>query len=486
MKHYYLIVLLSFNFSLIFGQTMDEDYPKIFKIDTDTIYLEYSLFSGRINPIKLSEDPPINTGNDGHPNRFFTVYIGKDTIVLQNKNFPFQHRTFFQIDTPHGRRELIIRYNAVKNYFTEDYISQIKGRINFELPEVYELANIIWNLSPLAKETIGLETSGDYIERVKQHFEPYLDHPVFDSLYHNVNQTVNDKEAEYNISILDMYYDFRENSFTYNYNDKGQIVESNVYFYVNGLDWDGYTSLFSELLPLIDDFAVKSNFREFYRDNSNYYSRLIKKMEVMVPVKNMWLWLDREFKISSEIESYRIVFSPFIGGSHSTQQYGGFYMDDGNFKLFYEIIMFVCGPERYDTDLALDDELKKGIMSGIVFTEIDHNYVNPETDKYEDQVNRIFGVENKWSKGQTHYDSPIAVFNEYMTHSLFSLWVLDNFDQETAQRLIDRREEMNADRRGFIKFREFNQELIRLKKQNTDTKTVDLYKPLLDWCERQL
>jgi len=63
-------------------------------------------------------------------------------------------------------------------------------------------------------------------------------------------------------------------------------------------------------------------------------------------------------------------------------------------------------------------------MSGVVFTEIDHNYVNPGTSKYEKLIDSIFSNRSAWTKhgnSSDYYDSPVRVFNEYMTHAAFCL-----------------------------------------------------------------
>ena len=71
------------------------------------------------------------------------------------------------------------------------------------------------------------------------------------------------------------------------------------------------------------------------------------------------------------------MFSQLIGGSHSTQGFNGYRHPE----FFSEVAMFICGPDRYDTSKVLSEKQKERLMSGVVFTEIDHNYVNPFTNK---------------------------------------------------------------------------------------------------------
>lgn len=110
-----------------------------------------------------------------------------------------------------------------------------------------------------------------------------------------------------------------------------------------------------------------------------------KALPQLLPVRPMWTWLEREFP-NTRYQSYRIVLSPLIGGSHSTQRY---FAEDGA-KVFGENVMFVCGTAHLDAIPTLGEKQKEGLMSGIVFTEIDHNYVNPATEKHYATLDSIF------------------------------------------------------------------------------------------------
>jgi hypothetical protein len=151
--------------------------------------------------------------------------------------------------------------------------------------------------------------------------------------------------------------------------------------------------------------------------------------------------------------------------------------------------MFVSGPNYYDTEPNASDALRQGIASGIVFTEIDHNYVNPVSRKYRSLIDSIFSNRTVWTDagGDTRfYSSPESVFNEYMTHALFSLYVLDTYDPGTAQILISTREDLMVNRRHYRKFKEFNKALMEINQQNKSTKIADLYSSLLQWCKNQI
>ena len=122
-------------------------------------------------------------------------------------------------------------------------------------------------------------------------------------------------------------------------------------------------------------------------------------------------------------------------------------------------------------------------MSGIVFTEIDHNYVNPATNNYIKPVDSIFSNPNIWTKqgsGSNFYLSPVGVFNEYMTWAVFCLYVKDRYDKATANLVIEERESLMVEKRNFVKFKAFDEALLKLKQEHRELRVVDLYPYILE------
>jgi hypothetical protein len=222
---------------------------------------------------------------------------------------------------------------------------------------------------------------------------------------------------------------------------------------------------FRNMLYLIQDFADQSNFRDFYNNNLDYYGKLKERESKLLPIDQMWSWLEREFP--QRMDSYKIIFSPLIGGSHSTQKFQkGFFKDPE----FQESVMFINSAESLDLNLQYSEELKEGLMSGIVFTEIDHNYVNPTSDQHIELIKSLFQNRDFWAtkEAQQNYSSEYAIFNEYMTHSIFCLYVMENYAQELANTIIDQRIRL-MEGRGYMKFKEFNKRLVKLMKDNPKT-----------------
>ncbi len=458
------------------AQTVEETFPQTLFCPNDTVLLKYKDFP-KYFPYRVSRTDKVSPGTDASPDLYIRLYYGKDSVQINYHNhLPYAHIIYVNLESPKGKTVLRLHFNDLASYFPQAYMKSNLGNVQFDIPEPYELANIIWTLSPSGRRATDLYTKGPYYERVMAHFKPFMNHPLFqrldfpDSLY------------------ADNYYVFRENSFAFNFKDNkpgskdATLLFNGPYYYVFG-DELADSSLFGKLKPLVEDFARKSGFRKFYQENKPFYAKQLARQRELLPVRKMWDWLETQF-VKPTYQSYRVVSSPLIGGSHSTQRYSTFTND----KLFSENVMFICGTDRYDEDKDLSEKRKEGMMSGIVFTEIDHNYVNPTSNKYRSRIDSIFSNRATWAKtgnSSDFYGEPISVFNEYMTHALFCVYILDNYEAEDADYVIGKRESLMVDRRNFIHFKEFNQELLRLHREQPAVKMADLYPAILDWCERQ-
>ena len=469
MQRLLLFVLIVFARFTCFAQITSQNYPQTLHINADSFFVRFSNYS-KLILLHFGKRDTVDMGTDASPGLTATIYYDKDSLLIPYQNLPYAQVHYIPIQSP--KRKIIYRlhFNEITASFPPSYIEENKGTVKIEIPEVYELANIIWTLSPTGQRATDLNKEGAYYEKMREWFTPFLNHPLFakldfaDSVY------------------FTKYYDFRENSFCYNFN-KDKLVYEGPYFYVMGDDDDAYNSLFKQLLPLVQDFADRSKFREFYANNKDLYTKQIQRQKERMPVRSMWNWLEQQFP-KTKFQSYKVVFSPLIGGSHSTQNFSSFY----NNELFRECVMFVCGTDRYDKKPELTEKQKEGLMSGIVFTEIDHNYVNPVSNRYREKIDSIFSNRNIWTSNggdNSWYGSPMSVFNEYMTHAAFCLWVMDSYDKPTADLVINNRESLMVDKRHFSRFKEFDRALIEIRGKDKDTKLVDLFPAILDWCKTQ-
>jgi 6-pyruvoyl-tetrahydropterin synthase len=351
-----------------------------------------------------------------------------------------------------------VQINTKQNfYFNQDYVQKNKGKYSIEVPEVQELVHIIIALTPTGiKDYNMVNHYGDYYQKVINHFEKFKNEAIIQII----------EEA-----LLKNYYAYiKMDACCFIFNEN-KIEKDGVYQVTS---WNSKNTL-DNVINEIENFAKLTNFRAFYTENKPYYQSLIQKMDKQTPIKKQWKWLENRF--SNRYDHYRVTFSPLCYGSHSTNR---FVQDD-----FKQTMMFVSGPnERTD----LPKKIIEGNMTRMIFTEIDHNYVNPVSDKFYNEINLSIKNIVDWSQKEEakNYPNKYAVFNEYMTWGVFMLYALENFSKEDSEILIQNHSDFIVNSRGFIKFKEFNKMLTALYRSKGKNKNIEnLYPEVLKWCSEQ-
>lgn len=341
---------------------------------------------------------------------------------------------------------------------TVDYITSSKGKWTIETPEIQELVHIIIAITPTGKGDKNMVMHNTkYYEQVIQHFEKFETHKIVKKID---QQLKSGKYAHMKMDACGFYF-----------NKADKIVKDKTY---GQLNWNNHNYI-EPFTSDLEDFSNKTGFREFYRSNQVYYQELIELLKIQMPIEKQWKWLEDRFP--NKYDNYRITFSQLVNGSHSTNRY-----ETDNFK---QTVMFICGPI---TNPNWTDKIKEGLMTRVVFTEIDHNYVNPISDNFKSEITNIFSNRTKWTSGKDSksYRSAISVFNEYMTWSVFNLYALDTFEESDFKTINERVEIQMTDWRGFSKFKEFNQKLIEFyKNRKPDQSIVNLYPLIIDWCRTE-
>lgn len=69
-----------------------------------------------------------------------------------------------------------------------------------------------------------------------------------------------------------------------------------------------------------------------------------------------------------------------------------------------------------------------------------------------------------------------------MIWSVFSLYVLDNYNEEDFAIVNENMSRLMNDERGFIHFRDFNNKLLELYKNDNRISISELYDSILKWC----
>lgn len=410
------------------------------------------------------------------------VKIGKNMITYSDGIDSIR----FDLELGQQKDFLIIKNNKDTIYqsllgvvsnvdFTDEYIEKYKNKTIVAIPEVSELVNIIMALHPDAENEGNMfDTTTKYYKEVKKHFTPYLDHTVMDTIQKYITGLHYIKEHDvylFSSNSYNYYYALKMNACGHYFNEEGSIVnEGNIK--EMGKGYHSFNPM--KDIKLIEDFARVTNFRTFYKDNKPYYDQLLQTYNQLNPIQKMQTWLDKKFQFS--YGSYLVYFSPLINGAHSTRGY----QSNG----FNQTIMFIASAEYDDKLSEIQNELAE---SRVVFTEIDHNYVNPISAKYLEKINQVFSNRNLWTQPiiTNSYESPYKIFNEYMTFAVYSLYINDNYSKQDLEEYLPLLNETMTVRRGFTKFSEFNKALLTQYQKNTDISIFTLYEFILDWCAEQ-
>lgn len=346
--------------------------------------------------------------------------------------------------------------------FSPEYVAQYNGKSFFEIPEVYELMMVAKSFSDFSLTHKNYTTNSDseYFREVAAFFRPFKGHDVVKKLNANIKNIHDD-------------YVYRENCYGFTFDQNNKIVSKNIYLgIVDGLY--GLNKV-KELLPDLADFAEKSNFRQFYKDHQAYYQKLIDVQKTVMPVKKMQDWLEARFP--ARYNSMGVIFSPLTGGNHLTENFVT--------PTFKQALLFVSFA-NFDKNKFNTAQIE-GLASRIVFTEIDHNYVNLITNKYSAEMKTAIGDWKKWnnpSGNSATYDTPYLTFNEYMTWGVFSIYAQETCNKADFE-VINAEVEAIMRNRGFNRFSNFNKEILRIYAENPKMGVDDLYLKMFEWMKKQ-
>lgn len=346
--------------------------------------------------------------------------------------------------------------------FSKKYIRENEGKFAVEVPEVHELANILVAISTVGQQDSNMvDMTTPYYKEVMAHFAPYKNHPVMEVVNKHITKPFDNNSYWY-------YYAMKMNACAYSFDKQDKIKNDGV---ILKMGFGNQADPIVANLALIEDFAKESNFRAFYQQHQPYYNELLQTYRTQNPIDQMQAWLESKFKF--KYGNYRVTFSPLIGGAHSTNRFE----DNG----FNQTIMFV---RRADLEPTYNEKVNEMRNSRVVFTEIDHNFINPVSEKYLAQIDEVFADRAKWVnevQGTSAYSSPYNVFNEYMTWAVYSLYCLDKFSAEDNASFIPTMEWQMENSRGFKRFGDFNRQLISLYKANPNISMDELYTQMLSW-----
>jgi len=307
----------------------------------------------------------------------------------------------------------------------------------------------------------------EYYQRMLEWFDGYSGHRFVVSLDSLLS------------SSSGYYASLKMNGNAFVFDPAGKIRRSPVF------DRTGFRSQSTNtLLPFLESmrsFADESRFLEFFRQNKDTYERQISFYRDSIDLQGMQDWLQGHFPDTKSYDTYNVIFSPLVSYNQSST----WFESNG----FSELQPHVNFPYRQDilNILPLSKTSEYIDRGTIVFTELNHGYINPEADKYGARIGDAVSNRKVWvdsTKGAGYYGGA-GVFTEYMNWGLLSLRILDFAPESEQEKLIDRIEWTMVRGRSFSKFREFNRFLMEIYRNRGDETTIAaLYPQIIEWFEK--
>lgn len=351
-------------------------------------------------------------------------------------------------------------------HFTDEYKATHENKISISVPEVSELANIIMTITDTGlKDSNMIAMKGAYHKEVLDWFMKYKQEPLIkhiDSLMQKNGQAEN----------YWFYYALKMNACGYYFHQNGDMAQDSA---ILKMGFDNYPDPVRQNFEEIQRFAERTDFRRFYAGHKPYYDSLVIQYKRSVPAAGIKKWLEQEF--DNKIDHYLITFSPLVYGAHATNS---FY--DNGFTVAAMFVAPILEIEKYSPGFNHINN------SRILFTEIDHNYVNPVSSDYLPQIDSIFGDRGKWAKGNKtgFYPTPFEIFNEYMTWAVFTLYCYDHYAAPDLEEYMKITRQFMEQRRGFNRFSDFDRQLLKIYKEHKGLKKVNaLFPEILKWCSLQ-
>lgn len=356
--------------------------------------------------------------------------------------------------------------NTPPAVFDAAYQAAHRGKTVVEVPEVYELVNIAIAISPFGQgDRDMVYHDSPYYAAVQTHFAPYVEHPLIKRIDAMLRQDRMD------------YFTFKMNGYAFVFDAEGRIVRSPVY------DRIGFAgSLDNAVLPYLEDlqdFSNVSGFRAFYREHQDLYRKQIRFFEEEAQVARISSWLGERFPSVTPYDGVKIVFSPLVAYNQSLTTIEA--------DAYRELQPHVNYP--YNANRGLTPQGAAIERSAILFTEMNHGFINPVAEKYRERIATALSDRAAWAddtKAPRGYPGAEALFDEYMNWALVSLYYRDLMsDGDFAishSAVVDNMQ----NGRGFLRFAAFDAELLRLYAARKPGQTIeDLYPAMLDWVAAQ-
>ncbi|MEM7781152.1 MAG: DUF4932 domain-containing protein [Pseudomonadota bacterium] len=318
--------------------------------------------------------------------------------------------------------------------------------IGIEYPEVYELANIILALTPHGiEDELQVQKDFPFYATMREYFEPFRSHPIVIA-------------ANYSRDLWKEYLSFRTDAYAFQFNDRGELARSS--------DFRAFDiQAFDDNLFAVQDFAQATRFRDFFAAQEIFRAQVTSGYRSAYLIEEMRAFLAREFDDFFAEKSYVVALSPFVGAQNLHRNITDSLTVD--FPSVHSSILNGSPMARSEQASAIHT----------LFTEMDHGYVNPTSERYGDRLQSDFD-DSIWETNSGYAEYPRGVFNEYMTWAIFDIFVEELFPAHAHE--VSYNWHLVNQNRGFIYSYDFAQILLALRKANPGTPIKDLYPALLD------
>lgn len=313
------------------------------------------------------------------------------------------------------------------------------------------------NYPDLCRQFLGYsvmtEEKTEYIEKVNQYFSPYAKHPIYDLLDEMMPKGFAlgaPVEAALSLGIPPQLEKVRPYS---------QFAIQRAY---------GEDKL-NEFVELLRDFALETNFMEFYHKNLKYYS---DALDLFINVTNQLPYIEiLEDFYGFEQESYNIYLTQLSRVSY------GLSLKNDNDKLD---IYNICG---YNSSMFQDKNTFSQYLSNLIWHEFSHAIINPLTEKYDDLVKEYeytYDYLKQYKQPNAGYDPWDECINEHIIRGIAIYLCQEYMDKESAKdrltydvnlgyiyipKIIEKLEYYNQNRNTYMNIEDFYKELLSVFSQ---------------------
>ena len=386
-----------------------------------------------------------NFGSETTPYTF-GISNGQETINFRHSDLPR-----VKVEVSNGKRSVNVYLTAFMNpeaRFTEEHKLQFNNQVIAEVPEVYELTNILLSLTPHCRRNAGTtDTQKAYYKEVQTHFAAFEGSPLVDALSKALDEDPG------------MAISFRNSGFGYTFK-YDELVETADYKNFNG------RLGIRDFKLQIEDFAKRSGFRKFYAKHKEYYSQLATTHNQWVNMKDMKSWLEQRYP--ARFNAYRVILSPLAGNSHQVHTFEN--------NKFTEAVIFTYAADaatmRKETVAATRYSLWK-----MVFTELAKAYVTPASENQATTLNAA-----QWNAGPQKR-TEAETFNVYMTAAMLALYMNDHMNATDFTATYATLVESMEKEQGLIKFGAFSDEALAQHRNGVKDANT-LHSSMLGWMSK--